>query len=90
MRKLLLEWRRFVLCAHGATAAEYAVTLALIFVVAVAGFSMVGTTTGGAWYENQGQLSQALDGSDGATGILESGTAASIDDHIDESLCVDR
>lgn len=60
MRALLTKWRQFALCARGAAAPEYAVTLALILLVATSGIGLLNTTTGGLWRDSQSQLSRGL------------------------------
>lgn len=82
MRNLLIQWRRFVLCARGAATAEYAVTLALVLMVAASGIALLNSACGGVWLSNQRQLSQSLStsGRPGANGGRQAGSLGHIDE----------
>lgn len=84
MRDLLIQWRRFALCARGAAAAEYAVTLALIVMVAASSIALLNSSCRSLWLGNQAQLSQSLSssGRPAANGGREAGSLAHIDDEL--------
>jgi Flp pilus assembly pilin Flp len=81
MREFLSKWGRFALCARGAAATEYAVTLALLVVATMAGVSTLHTTTRGLWLNNEAQLSRGLTctGKSTTAGGRQAGSAAAIE-----------
>ena len=59
MATQLRSIRRFILDESGPTAVEYAVMLALIIFVAIAGISLFGSETFNLWTDNANQIETA-------------------------------